>query len=47
MCAEQHNTKTCIIGTGIVLVGSLAAIVSNVAICKLTAWGMHNTYTKH
>ena len=47
MCAEQHNTKTYIICTGVVLLGSPAAVVSNVAICKLTAWGMHNTYTKH
>ena len=43
-CVEQHNTnKACIIHTGVVWLGSPAAIVrsllcTNEAICKFTTW---------
>ena len=55
MLVEQYNTKTCVICTNVVCrlasptpaAIALPWLCTNVLICRLTAWDMHNIYKKH
>ena len=47
ICIYSNNTIICLRTSGYAAAIALSILPANVAICKLTVWGMHKTYKKH